>query len=440
MTNAARCAAIALFACFGTAVACAQDTAALVAQLGSDEPEARSAAYSQLLQQHDAAAIPLLGKALPKFTAEAQRLGLVLLQQQPLDAVRGVYAKLATDDAPMLRIAALAVLARAGEQERLQPLAKAVAAAPAPLRRHVLDQLYGIQDAAVLAAVRGYLTADASRAVATGALSLLVRGEAEPSAETLAAARGLLAAADGETRTTAMAVLAAGDAAIAAEFAQQVRKQPASLWNVLPMLPRTRPLPRALLEAIAELGAAAPNRHQLTEASDLLRGPAPDLAIAMLRSALGAKDAEVQKGALDALSALPGGLDDKALRTMLGSGTADLQLVAAASLRRRDDPSGLVRVVALAQLPGAHRAEAARVLGGFRSREVVPPLLQLLDDGDAGVRVAAWQSLGTVWRDLFPYRRFDFATAGYDPNGADRTGGLATLRRWWDAAQAGRAK
>jgi HEAT repeat protein len=100
-----------------------------------------------------------------------------------------------------------------------------------------------------------------------------------------------------------------------------------------------------------------------------------------------------------------------------------------------DDPSGLPVVIAL--LPrarGAKRAEAARVLGGFRSRQAVPPLLDLLDDPELAVRQAAWTGLQEIWRDLLPYRRFDFARCGYDPSASARAPGIAALRAFWERA------
>jgi HEAT repeat protein len=96
-----------------------------------------------------------------------------------------------------------------------------------------------------------------------------------------------------------------------------------------------------------------------------------------------------------------------------------------------DDPRGLPNVLALARQPGQEQAEAVRVLATFRSREVVPVLLDRLDDGNAAVRQAAWQGLPQVVRDLFPYRRFDFEKCGYDPNAGNRSQAIAALRAWW---------
>lgn len=120
---------------------------------------------------------------------------------------------------------------------------------------------------------------------------------------------------------------------------------------------------------------------------------------------------------------------------MLQSGTPEQQLAVTATLRRMDDDAGLPATLALAKQPGPHRAKAVEVLGGFRSRECVPVLLDALDADDAAVRQKAWQGLQNVLRDLFPYRRFAFDQSGYEPNGADRKPAIATLRAWWDAAK-----
>ena len=418
----------------------AQDTAALVAQLGSTELAARSRAFELLQQQGDAAAIPLLAKALPKFPLDSQRLGLIVLERQPIEATRAAYGKLATADAPLPCAAALATLARHGERDRLPALAKVVAAAAVDARSYVLAHLWGLEDPALANAVRLYLVADAPPGLVQATLEHLQAVEHGHSAPTAAAIQPLRNAADPRVRTAVLAWLASADPAAATELAQLLRQQADRVWSITSLLRGGGPLPRPALEAIAGAGASAATRYQVKELTDLLRGPAPDLAIAMLQKVQTATAPELRTAALGELATLPGGLDDQGLRALLQSGDADQQLVAAATLRRRDDPSGLPTVVALAERDGPHLAETARVLGGFRAAAAVPALLHLLDSTDEATRSAAWQSLQTVWRDLFPYRRFDFAKAGYSPNSGNRAAGIAVLARWWDAVSAMRGK
>lgn len=49
------------------------------------------------------------------------------------------------------------------------------------------------------------------------------------------------------------------------------------------------------------------------------------------------------------------------------------------------------------------------------------------------VRREAFTGLGRLLHDLFPYRRIDMETVGYQPDGAEgqRTQGLQVLRTWW---------
>jgi HEAT repeat protein len=103
-----------------------------------------------------------------------------------------------------------------------------------------------------------------------------------------------------------------------------------------------------------------------------------------------------------------------------------------------DDLQGLPRALTLARDPGPHRAEALRVLGGFRVKEAVPPLLAALEDNELAVRNAAFLGLQSLLLDLFPFRRFDLAsTYSASAPEAQRREGAARISAWWQAASTG---
>ncbi len=97
-------------------------------------------------------------------------------------------------------------------------------------------------------------------------------------------------------------------------------------------------------------------------------------------------------------------------------------------------PFALRVLVAAGDLPGTLdllrtgaprvREEAADALGHVRRREVVPALIEAMEDPDRAVREAAWASLfGLTGR----------RPEGYEPDGPveERARAVATLREWW---------
>jgi HEAT repeat protein len=145
-------------------------------------------------------------------------------------------------------------------------------------------------------------------------------------------------------------------------------------------------------------------------------------------------DETVARAAFDALTAA-GALEAAGLRRLL-AGRPPLALRAAEALRRLDDASGLPRVLELAQERGTSRAEAVRVLGGFRVKEAVPPLLAALEDSELPVRASALTGLQGVLGSLFPYRRLNLQSTGYGTNApeAQRREGAAKIAAWWRVA------
>ena len=128
------------------------------------------------------------------------------------------------------------------------------------------------------------------------------------------------------------------------------------------------------------------------------------------------------------------------MHRMLDSGRAALALLAAGTLRRMDDPTGLDRVLEIMHQGGAQRAAAIRVLSGFRVRAAVLPLINALMDPDLTARHRALSGLQAVLGSLFPYRRLDLRRPGYRPQApaATRKAAARQILAWWNAHRADR--
>lgn len=426
-----------LGALLATPLPAQRELEALVEQLASADAAARSRAYTTLQRDRPPQLVPLLGKRLEAMPPDGQRLALILLQQQPIDATRPVYTRLLGADRPLLRATGAAMLVRHGDRTRLPVLTKSVAEAPLDERLPVLQALHGIDDAAVLDAVRSYLAPGVSGALAVAALQHLRQQEKARSATTTAAARSLVTSSDVDVRAAALVWLAGGEGAepFAKELAALLTDAWPRFWLVERLFERDHRYPAVLHEVFGKALAAPRSPYDVDTLTVLLKAQAPERLAPVLRQLLAHEQDRIRTAAMQALAALPGGLQPKELLQLLQTGNAEQQLAAAQVLRRMDDPAGLSAVLTLARTAGPHQAEAVRVLAGFRCRDAVEPLLAALDAPAVPVRQAAWNGLQPLLRDLFPYRRFAFETAGYDPNATDRTTGLQTLRAWWAAVR-----
>jgi HEAT repeat protein len=133
----------------------------------------------------------------------------------------------------------------------------------------------------------------------------------------------------------------------------------------------------------------------------------------LAESLLDSSNESVATAAFEALASTSGGLNPDVLRKLLAESSDDgRRILAAEALRKMDDDSGLEVVLGIAKENAAKRSDAARVLGGFRVRRVVEPLIEMLADPDQMVRQQASFSLGYVWTSLFQYRRLQLQAAG----------------------------
>jgi HEAT repeat protein len=409
----------------------------LVDELAGPDAAHRSQAYNELIRRREPELVRLLEKRVDSMPADAQQYALYLLQQQPIDGTRALYTKLLASDHVKLRVGAAAMLARNGEKERVPLLCKALGELPLAERGSVLTFLYAIEDARLADTLRGWLARECPLHVATSVLEHLERIEKGRSPATLAQVRAFAAQKDAAGRLAALAWLAAeadGEAA-ATELAQALTEQPQTFWQLDRLFERARKYPKVLAPVFEQALRTARSQYDVGQLVALVRSHSPEAVVPTLRALLTEGNESAKKGALAELTAMPGGFDAKDLQAMLAGSDPEQKLAAADVLRRRDDLSGLQAVLVLAKEAGKHRAEAARVLGGYRDRSVVPVLLDCLEDANVQVRQNAWSAIQSLLRDLFPYRRFDFAKCGYEPNGDNRSVGVQLLRTWWQSVQ-----
>ncbi len=432
-------ATMALLLVLGAAsVSADEGLAALVAKLRSADPRAPYEAYAALNRRNDPAAVPLLVKALPGAGDMGQYYGVLLLQRVPAKAGSQALRALLGARSRYLRLLAAVALQRRGVRRASDVIVKALEAkdVPAVRRALFLTRIYSVRDPAVQRAVRSFLRADAAPAVLAAAVYdvYLVRDkDAVPPLRTLLTSDDL-----GVRALVAACLMVLGDGGHADALAKAVSQgaiTTGQLSRIKMMLAQARPVPVSVLAAVTAHLAAETNPTALRMYVQLLGEHGYVKGTAEVRKLLDDDNDLVAKAAFEALSRFPGGVTPKALHKLLVSGDATRKIAAADALRRADDPSGLPVVLSiLASGKGADdRGEAARVLGSFRQAAVVEPLLAALDDDDLSVRSNAYNSLGTVLRTLFPYRRLDLGRTGYATNAtpAMRKTGVARLRAWW---------
>ncbi len=423
------------------AVAAQADAAPLVDRLAGNDLAARHAAFRELQNDRSGKLVPLLVARLPVMPHDGQRLALNLLDGQPADALREPMAKLGKSDSPFVRARAAAWLAAhvgpAGDPKararHVADFAEGLRACAPAETGDLVHRLHALRDVACFAAARSHLRPDAPTHIVVAVLSTLRRCEPQPAAATIAAAATLADAKERGVRAAALAYLAEFEPGRVAPLAELLAAHPASLWSIEDLLDQHPKLAAPLVDAVIAALAAPRSKHDVERLARMAARDAPDKVRTALRELLAGKDGEVRAAALAQLATMPGGLDDEDLREMLVAPVAASRLVAAEAMRRRDDHGGLPAVVELAKQPSADRLRAVRALAEFRDRRASAALLDLLDDGDGMVREAAYQGLQRLWPELFPYRRFDFASLGFDARPQANPAAVAALRQWWAA-------
>jgi HEAT repeat protein len=300
----------------------------------------------------------------------------------------------------------------------------------------MFSRLYVVKDRGVQESLRGFLAPDTPEAVLAGALAVL------HSHQDLGAFPACRSLVEKDERSGVRALAAAylyrfGEEDRAADLAREIAGGDVgstAFFRIESFLTSAGSVADEILDAFTELLSASNDSSVLSRTARLLGRYRYGKARKRLRELLDHDDRNVAKEALEALASIPGGLEPAALRKLLDAEDPDRRLRAAHALRRMDDLSGFSRVVEVLESgTDAQRTEAARILGGFRIEAAVAPLLDALLDPYPSVRSYAASGLRSVLSSLFPYRRFDLASAGYGYRApeAERRLAVERIRKWW---------
>jgi HEAT repeat protein len=421
------------------------DVDALVGDLGSQDVTRRNAAWQRLRNAKDERAIPILLERIDGFDLLGQHYGVMVLESYPPKVVKKTIPKLLDLDSAYLRFSAGFDLYHLGDKRGVPAMVEALEAPDVDLsmRMYMVNRIYALREPRVLAVLRGMLTPGVQPSLLGSVLWAL---RTDPDASTLAVCRRLLT--DDERADArflaALFLFQAGETqrlgdVVAALATGQVTTIAFGRMRSFLQVGRLS-APPALLEAATALVAADTEPNLLRAVIQFLADARHHAVVPRLQKLVAHENALVSKAVFEALAELGGGFEADALRPLLTGGDPQRRVAAADILRRMDDPSGLEAVIDVLRTgQDAERADAARVLGLFRLRAAVDPLLDALLDDSVLVRGNALRALDLLLRNLFPYRRLDLVAAGYlaSDGAAERRAAAARIRAWWDAHRGG---
>lgn len=418
---------------------------ALVAKLKSKTATDWSPAYMELNRRRDPKVIPLLLEAIPDLALSPQGYAVYIIANIDKPAlVKKTLRKLTTMEQPYVRARALRSLYDKGERG-LGGLAK--------------DIVSGVQDDITLGTwvVNAFTYIREDAGVKAVMLDWLKRGPPDQVYTRLAYWFHLLpdrtdviptmqAALESENavqRATGAGYLlaygppgeAAANAKICAEAIATGEVSYACFIYIEYLLSAAPGLDKVLLDALAER-IPEETGHFVGRLLRLLAKHDYSGVRALAKELLDSDNKDESKAAFEVLSTLSGGFSADTLAQLLASDDLSRRVLAAVTLRRMDDYSGLPVVLDVLKTSQnlIERRDAVQALGGFRVAEVVEPLLEALSDTDSIVRSYAFSALTAVWNSLFPYRRLSLTRSNYQYNGpaAQRSRAIETLRGWWN--------
>jgi len=284
--------------------------------------------------------------------------------------------------------------------------------------------------------VRALVVPGANASVVSAALYHCLR---DNDRSAVATARELLAspAAKGAVRLYCAAFLAAMGQDEATEELVAALGEKYALSRAQRFLIEAPSLPDPVVDVLVDRLEHHRNIGDVRYTLRVLEKQAPSKILPTLKQLLLDPNQQIAKLALETLGRVSGSIKKQTLLQLVASGSEDIALTAADTLRKMDDMSGIDRVLEIARQSNGKRREAVAILGKFRSQKVVEPLIDALGDKDVQVRRNAENGLVQVLRNLLPYRRVDLKLAGYESsgNGGGRAKAIEQIRAWWNTVK-----
>lgn len=417
----------------------AQSVSSIVSGLNDESPQKRNDVYLRLLREKPAEAPALVESQVAGWRTEAQELGIYLVNSYPLDVSVPVLRRMAGSKSTFVAVGSGAQLLRLGYPEAEAGLVKALKRediASSDWER-LIPRVYGLRQPALSQLLVERLRpgcTDAEMRAVLEHFTVVSDPRARPAAVALLAQESL----DAEARLCLCAFLVSqGDDTRMTELEQRLAQAGGPgigrNYRFFELSPRLSP---GVVATLAKIAESEPLGYALN-AVRLLGQFGTSKELPTLEKLVESKDTALSKAALEALQKRTGNVPREGLLRVMRDADEMRAIAAADALRRADDASGFERVLAIAKGATPARAEALRTLARFRRMDGVEPLLEGLAAADEGVRFAADQALREMLPNLFPYRRLDFSTVGYVPNGPAeaRAQAVARYRAFWEQAR-----
>ncbi|MCP5070933.1 MAG: HEAT repeat domain-containing protein [bacterium] len=423
-----------------------QSVEALVESIGNTDYKLRNPAYTELIRRKDPKAVSLLVAKLPGWSTSSQSMGVQIIEYTPGKASVSALKKLLQPEHAYLCARSAASLNRlkaTGFDGIFQKLFDAVATDTTKLRS-AIDGLYNVDRPALRKIMREQFkqNGEAESLLLSRFLNWFRSVGGDDTVVDWARAKS----ASEEPRVRVLAgawMLYVDDPAGLEPFisALETGEVDYSTFSTFQSWFYVKgSLDPKAQAAIADRLSEETNSSFITVGLRLLAKLGYANLKGLAESLLEDSNESIATAAFEALAGMSGGLNADVLRKLLAESPDDgRRLLAAEALRKMDDDSGLEVVLGIAKDNAAKRSEAARVLGGFRIRRVVDPLIEMLSDPDQTVRQKASYSLGYVWTSLFQYRRLQLQAAGYayTKSPAENSAAVAKIRAWWQAHKDG---
>ena len=412
----------------------AQAPADLVAKLGSSDHRTRHDALRKLRADKTPETLALLRGALPSYSYHGQNLGLSLVERFPRELCEPVMRSFLQGKPSFLRLGASVWLYQKGDHSVDRHIADCLRSTKSQqVLGSMLSRAFRIQTKPVLDAVTDCLTEKSTVHVLDPALRMLRKGKVEQ-AITRVEAILKVEDLDVDRRVLCAGFLVVMDQVSHLDTLVAGLGELENIGRLASLLREEVRLDHKVLAAILEFTKDKEGGN-VRQSLELLAKHNYRAGVSEILKLLDSGDAATRKAAFSALMRIGDGLQPKRLRRLLNTGADNVCLAAANALRRMDDPVGLPRVIEFTEGIGKTRLEAFDVLVKYRDRRVIPVLLEALQDADRNVHSRAFRGVQTVFRTLFPYRKFDFAKLGYTPAAtpAQRRTTAEQLGVWWRA-------